>query len=404
MAKYAKVLVAVVLTGLLGLFLARHFAEIKESVVARDSLAYWAAGRLLIERQNPYGQGAVLQLERQSGYAEQRPLLLRTPPWSLFMVTPLGFLNAFWSWLLWMAVTLGCLLLGMRLCRRLYAGEGIPENLLSIVGYTFAPVPACLISGQMGLVLMLGLVLFLWWEAERPFLAGAALILPFAKPHLLVLFWFALFFWVILRRKLAVAGGFLLAFATVVVIPLLLDASVFRHYREMLYTAAMQREFIPALSGVIRLIFFRQAFWVQFIPMAAGLFWGAWFFFRRRRDWSWSQHGPALLVVSVLTTPYAWLGDESVLLPAMLQAAAFGYQSRNNLKIRTKIALVIFGLLNLLLLLILRSRIPFATGIYFWSSLVWFFFYFHARSLRRQRPGSESEHQTMNSGAYGGVV
>jgi Glycosyltransferase family 87 len=382
---FAKLLVAAALTGLLAYFLFIHFSDIKRSVTARDSLAYWAAGRLLIESHNPYDASAVLQLERQSGYVEERPLVVRTPPWSLFMIAILGFLSPFWSWLLWMAVTLGCLVTGLRLCKRLYGGEPIPENLLSIVGYTFAPVPACLISGQMGLVLMLGLVLFLWWETHHPFLAGAALILPFAKPHLLVVFWIALFFWVVLRRKLAVAGGFLLALAAVSVIPLMLDPGIFRHYREMLRAASMQREFIPALSGVIRLIFFRRMFWVQFIPMLAALVWGALFFQQRFVEWSWRQHGPALLVASVLTTPYAWLADESVLLPAMLQAAAFAYQARAQIKIRAKIVLAILALLNFLLLLILRSRIPFATGIYFWSSLVWFFFYFYARSLRRQQ-------------------
>ncbi|MBV9624965.1 MAG: DUF2029 domain-containing protein [Acidobacteria bacterium] len=382
MGRFYRVLVAVALTSLLGYFLFTHSREIKKSVTVRDSLAYWAAGHLLIERQNPYDSLAVFQLERQSGYVAERPLVLRTPPWSLFMVVILGFLNPFWSWVLWIAVTLGCLITGMRLGKTLYSAQSVPENLLSIVGYTFAPVPACLVSGQMGLVLMLGIVLFLWWEADRPFLAGAALILPFAKPHLLVLFWIALFFWIILRRKLAIALGFALALAVASLFPLVLDPDIFRHYHEMLQSASIQREFIPALSGVVRLIFFRQMFWMQFIPMLAALLWGALFFWRRSSAWSWPQDGPALLVASVLTTPYAWLADETVLLPAMLQAVAFVHQSRSELKIRTRIALGIYAFLNLLLLLILRSRIPFSTGIYFWSSLVWFFFYFHSRSLR----------------------
>jgi hypothetical protein len=38
---------------------------------------------------------------------------------------------------------------------------------------------------------MVGIVLFLAWEEKRPFLAGASLLLPFAKPHLLVFFWLA---------------------------------------------------------------------------------------------------------------------------------------------------------------------------------------------------------------------
>ena len=86
-----------------------------------------------------------------------------------------------------------------------------------------------------------------------------------------------------------------------------------------------------------------------------------------------------LLIVSVLTTPYAWLTDEVVVLPAILQAVAFVYQTRANMNIRTRMALFAFAFFNGLLLLILRSKIPFATGIYFWSSLVWFSWYLYAR-------------------------
>jgi hypothetical protein len=67
------------------------------------------------------------------------------------------------------------------------------------------------------------------------------------------------------------------------------------------------------------------------------------------------------------------------LLPAILQAVALIYATRDALKLRSKIALVLFALLDLLLLLILKSKVPFSTGIYFWSSLVWFFWYFRAR-------------------------
>jgi hypothetical protein len=118
---------------------------------------------------------------------------------------------------------------------------------------------------------------------------------------------------------------------------------------------------------------------VQFIPMTVGLFWCVWFLIRNQRNWSWRQHGPALLVVSVLTTPYAWLSDEVVLLPAILQAATFVYQTRTNIRVTSQVILVIFALLDALLLLILKSKIPFATGIYFWSSLVWFAWYVYAR-------------------------
>jgi Glycosyltransferase family 87 len=333
----------------------------------------------LLGHQNPYDARAVLDLETQNGYRRDKPLVLRTPPWSLFIVLPLGLLGPLGAWVLWTAISLGSLLIGMRICRKLYGTGGVTRDLFSLVGYTFAPVPACLVAGQMGLVLLLGLMLFLWWERDQPFWAGAALILPFAKPHLLSLFWLAVLFWIVLRKNRAVAFGFVAALVMATGLAIAFDPSIFRHYREMLSEAAIGYEFIPALSGVLRLLFFRRWFWIQFIPMIVGLVWAAWFLRRHRENWDWRQHAPILLVVSVLTTPYAWLTDEVVLLPAILQAVAFVYQTRKKMNIATRMALFAFAFLNGLLLLILRFKIPFSTGIYFWSSLVWFLWYLYAR-------------------------
>jgi Glycosyltransferase family 87 len=391
MNRILKVIIGGVVTGVLGYALILHSPQIRQNVAVRDSIAYWVAGRLLIDHQNPYDYAAALRLEQEQGYKDQRPLVLRTPPWSLFLVAPLGFLVPFWAWVAWIAVSLGCLLTGVRLSMTLYGGGKIPPNLFTIVGYTFAPVPACLVSGQMGLVLMLGVVLFLWWEPKRPLLAGAALVMPFAKPHLLSLFWVVFILWIVLRRKREVAVGFLAALTFAITFAVVLDPQVFQHYREMLHTASIGNEFIPALSGVLRLLFFRRMFWVQFIPVAIGLIWAVRFFAQNASSWDWRQHGPALLVVSVLTTPYEWLSDETVLLPAILQAAAFAYIARGKMRVRTKIALVVFALLDALLLLILKSKVPFSTGIYFWSSLVWFFWYFRARNWYSQASASQQE-------------
>ena len=376
-----KLAIAVVATGLLGYFLVHMVPEIRRSVTLRDSIAYWSAGRLLVGQQNPYDQASVLKLEQQYGYEADRPLVLRTPPWSLWMVLPLGVTNPLAAWFVWILLCIGSLLVAMRLSRQLY-GASTPRDLFSIVGYLFAPIPACLVSGQMGLVLLLGVILFLWFENRKPMLAGAALILPFAKPHLLSLFWLVLTLWVVFRQKRRIALGFGLAVAVVTAVALAFDPTVFQQYQEMLRTASIGREFIPAISGVIRLIFFRRHFWMQFVPLAAGIIWSLWFFRKHYSTWTWQQHGPALMVVSVLVSPYAWLADESVLLPAILQAVACTYEARLGMKVRTKLTLALFAFLNLLLLLILRSKIPFATGIYFWSSLVWFGWYFYVVRVR----------------------
>ena len=380
-------LVRVALAAILAYAFVSHWQYLHQNVGQRDSIQYWAAGRLFLHGQNPYDFDAVLELEKQQGYKENRPLVLRTPPWSLFMVLPLGLFDAFWAWALWTALSLGSLLLAMRLCWKMYGGSIVQRDVFWAVGYTFAPVPACLVAGQMGLVLLIGVVLFLWWEAEHPLAAGAALILPFAKPHLLVLFWVVVLLWVVARNKRNTALGFAIALAIVTATPWALHPTIFHDYRQMLHQASIGNEFIPALSGVLRLLFFRRWFWVQFIPMMLGLLWGLWFYFKNRSHWDWRRQGLPLMVVSVLTTPYSWLPDEVVLLPAVLWAAVciLGLEKQHEMTLWTRLAIAIFAALDGLLLLILAAKIPFSGGIYFWSSLLWFAWYMYGQKHCRRR-------------------
>ncbi len=386
MKKSLKIVVNLALVGLLLWFLAAHQEKIRKSVTSRDSIAYWATGRLLLHRQNPYSVPNVLALESGQGYAENRPLMFRTPPWSLWMVLPIGLLTSFWAWVVWLTILLASLVVAMRISWRMYGdGPTAPATFL-LTGYLFAPVAACLVAGQMGMVLLLGIALFLLLEQEDLYLAGAALLLPMAKPHIFASFFLVLAFWVIARKRWALLGGAAAAFVAANLIALAFDPTVFRHYREMLQEQSIQREFIPALSGMIRGIFFRKYFWVQFAPFLLGLVWSSYFYWKHRLTWSWRQHGPAVLVVSLLTTPYSWMTDEVVLLPAILQAVVWLMQAK--LKVLSQFVVLLFICLNLLLLLIIRAQVSPATGIYFWSSLVWFGWYFYARRIHRVQSGA----------------
>ena len=85
------------------------------------------------------------------------------------------------------------------------------------------------------------------------------------------------------------------------------------------------------------------------------------------------------MAVSILTTPYGWLTDEVVLLPAILFAAMCIFVGKQKLRVTTKIVLAIFGFLNWIMLLLVASQIPLQSGIYFWSSLLWLAWYFYGR-------------------------
>jgi hypothetical protein len=383
--KKFKIAVNLTLVGLLLWFLAWDEQKLQARVVTRDSIVYWVAGKLLLHRQNPYSVPGVQALENSQGYRAERPLVLRTPPWSLWMVLPLGLLNSYWAWVVWLAILLASLVISIRISWQMYGDGPRPPPAFLLAGYLFAPVAACLVAGQMGMVLLLGIALFLLLEEERPFLAGAALLLPMAKPHIFAPLWPVVAVWLIARKRWSLLGGFAAAFLAANSIAVALDPAIFRHYREMLQQQAILHEFIPALSGMIRAIFFRRYVWVQFVPMGLGLLWSARYYWKNLQIWNWRLHGPALLVVSLLTTPYSWMTDEVVLLPAILQSVL--WLNRAKLKVRSQLVILLFVCLDLLLLLIVRAQIPPATGIYFWSILVWFSWYWYARSIARSVPG-----------------
>jgi hypothetical protein len=377
--KNAKVLVNVALVALLIWFLVSHQQKIRTAVASRDSIQYWATGKLLVHHQNPYSVPAVEALERSAGYSSDRPLMFRCPPWALWIVLLPGLLSAYWAWVVWLGLLLASLVVSVRLIWRMYGNGAKPTDAFLLAAYLFAPVPACLVAGQVGLLLLLGITLFLAWEDKRPFWAGTALMLPMVKPHIFALLWPILAIWILTRRKWSLLGGFCIAFAVAITVAVAFDPAVFVQYREMLGQQAIQNEFIPALSGMLRALFFHRRFWVQFVPLSLGLLWSAWYYWRNRETWNWRQHGPTVLVVAVLTTPYAWMTDETVLLPAMLQAVV--WITGTKLKVRSQLAIVLFTLLNLLLLLIVAFQIPPATGIYFWSSVVWFCWYLYAQGF-----------------------
>ena len=377
--KTLKIVLNLVLVGLLLWFLASHEQKIRASVATRDSIQYWATGKLLLHHQNPYSVPAVQALESSQGYPADRPLMLRTPPWSVWMVLPVGLLSSFWAWVVWLAILFASLVISIRISWQMYGDAPRPPAVFLFSAYLFAPVAACLAAGQMGMVLLLGIVLFLLLEHDRPFLAGAALLIPMAKPHVFALMWLVLAAWVIARRRWSLLAGTATAFLLANLIALALDPAIYRHYREMLDQQAIQHEFIPALSGMIRGFFFRRYFWVQFVPNGLGLLWVCWYYWKNRQTWNWRQHGLAVLVMSLLTTPYSWITDEVVLLPAILQGVL--WLNRARLRARSQLVILLFVCLDLLLLLIVRAQVPPATGIFFWSSLVWFSWYWYAKSF-----------------------
>jgi len=338
----------------------------------RDFIVYYASGRLALQQHNPYDPVELFAIEKSLGYAADHVTYPREPPWLLWTLIPFGLLSPMWGWALWLAASIAALLLASRLCWRMQQWPITARRPFVYATYLFAPVLACLVTSQMGFFMMLALVLVLACEPKRDFWAGAALVLPAIKPQLLAIFWIVQLVWIIHRKRWRLALGAASAFAAASLLAVAMDPAVFSHWYEASVHSAepIAPLLVPSLSGIFRAVFFRRAFWVQFVPAGLGMVWGVWYYWHRRREWNWRTHGLALALASFVVTPYEWFTDEVLVLPAILQATLWIYRARAS-SARRIVAAGVLVALDALLLMMVLSKVPFPLGVYFWSPLVW---------------------------------
>lgn len=291
-----------------------------------DFVEYWAAGRLCLTGGDPYSPAQLLPLEQGAGRATDEAVMMWNPPWTLPVVMPIGALPARVAQLTWLLVGIAAVGLSAAALWHAYAGPASRKWVAWAVAFTFLPTLMVLGAGQIGPLLLLGAAAFVWLHRSgRPALAGAATALLAIKPHLAYLVWLAILCDAAFNRRWKPLAGAALAGLVLAAVPLAFDPDVY-----LQYLAAM-RDHPPAqwvsltLGTVLRLAFGERHFWLQFVPVFAGLAWFAYQWRRQGRNWDWGDQLPWLLLVSFVTSPYgAWHFDLVLLLvPLVVRAARF---------------------------------------------------------------------------------
>ena len=286
-----------------------------KSATDRDYIQYWAAGHLLAEHANPYNLPAILRVEQTAGLESQDPKASVSPPVAVILLVPLGFVSAKTGLILWLLAQLACLSLSIWI---FWIIIGKPDTRLHLLGYIFAPALACMQAGQLGIFMLFGVMLFLLFCAERPFLAGFALMPCALKPHLFLPFIAALLLWTVFKKSLGIITGFLSSMVATCGLTLLFDHRIWVEYFEFMRSTRLMQIQLPTLSAQLRFLVAPQAGWLQYLPAILATCWAVWFFWSRRDRWDWMSHGLLVLLVSLMCAPYAWLTDEAILLPAVL--------------------------------------------------------------------------------------
>ena len=284
---------------------------------------YWAAGALIARGDNPYDPVLVQQLrDSATGQATSYDTIpiMWTPPWSLILVLPFGLIPYALSRVLWLMVNIAVVLVSADLCWQTYGGSRRWVAWVWIASFSFGATISVLQKGQITPWVFAGIVGFLYSIGNRSqeWRAGIFAALITLKPQLFYLFWPAWLLWSIQNRRwTSLAAGVGVTLAITLPALALNPAVVGQYLQAVLYNTPSDWA-TPTLGGYLRLVFGIEKFWLQFVPPVFGLIWFSIYWLRHRRTWNWLKQTPLLLLVSILTAPYAWSYDQVILLPAVL--------------------------------------------------------------------------------------
>jgi hypothetical protein len=304
------------------------FAAVRPDIfVLKDFPEYWAAAHVLAHSGDPYDGAQLLRVQQAIvGSHLEQATSLWTPPWTLPLYLPFGFLPFAIARYVWLGVQLLMVFAAGELLGRTYSARRVLPQLLAL---TFAPVFWMALFGQNTGFLLLGLAGFLHFRERQPFVAGVFAALTAIKPHLLAVFGVVLILDAFRRDgwKVLAAGTGVLAAGSLVAV--LMNDRIFE-----LFAAAVQRPKTPEVTPLsewdLPLIAhqFRHAidphqFGIQFVPCAVACGLMAVHKLWQGNRWNWRVQLPPVVLVSCLCAPYGgWMFDLVVLLVPTIHAVA----------------------------------------------------------------------------------
>jgi hypothetical protein len=285
-----------------------------------DFIEYWAAGRTFLNGGNPYSASELYEIQKGYGVSREDVLMMWNPPWTLPAVLPFAFVPYGIARLAWLLVHITVMLLSVDCLWRVFGGS--PQHRwfarASIIWYF--PSFYALAIGQISPFILLGVVAFLWEEHRgKDTKAGLCTIPITFKPQLAFAFWLFLALSSWHRRRAGVlfsAAGILVLLSALV---WAIRPTVFHEY--FLAASSDAGPWIwrtPTLSAVLFNWFFELGRWVRYSSLVPGIIVALLLWNRLKGSFNWTTHLNWVLLLSCLTTPFAWSFDMVILMPALI--------------------------------------------------------------------------------------
>jgi len=352
-----------------------------EKAQLNDCLAYWSAAHQILHRANPYSGEAILRLEREAGFQDRQPLIMRNPPWVLFLVAGLGLFPYHIAQRIWLVGGLAAVLVSVRWLWELYRDDQQALWTASLMTGLFSPIAAGLAIGQISPLALLGVAGFLHYEHHGHLgRAGAFLSLLAVKPHLAFLFWIALILWSIRTSTQRVLASLCLTILAASVFALAFNPFVFAEYFRFLASDGFVHGVTPTPAGLVRLEAGGK-YLLQFLPALFATLWLCLYWRRNRSEWHWKEKAPLVLAVSVCTSPYSWFFDQIILLPCLFQSISDLRHRKQSVQVGLAGLYLSVNFAVLALILMQRSS---AFG-YAWTAGTWLLLYLIVRQSNHRK-------------------
>lgn len=292
-----------------------------------DFSVNWSAGSLLLEGENPYNTDQIVLKEQTTGVNVANASMMQYwyPPWTLSLSILVGAISYRYSQFLWLLLSIGAICFCATTLWQQYRGDQQSRWFAWFIALTFTPALFALVFGQFSPLVLIGITGFLVHirrgSSKDDLISGLFLGLCAIKPALLYLFWIALLIWSVSAHRYRVLIGLFLAIGGGTLISMIFRPGILLDYWHFAQAAAITNWKVPTTGFWLRHIGGLNHFFLQYIPILIGLSWLLYHWLRNRKQWDWLEQIPWLSFMSLITTVFAWSHDQTILIPAIIEAA-----------------------------------------------------------------------------------
>ncbi len=296
-----------------------------ENLPSDDFFQFWAAGNQNIHGENPFDPQIIEQRRIQEGSIPSGSVIpvMLNPPWAITLLMPFGLTRYPLSRFAWLIFSIVLLLFSAQLLWRIYSGNPKLRWLPILMVFIFAPSISVLEKGQITPIVVLGITGFLYYSSyhQNDWFAGVFLALASVKPQMALIFWLAVFIWVIFKRRWKVLISFFISIMIMIFVALVFNQNMILQYIDMLQTYHITEWATPTIGSYLRLFWLgTENFWLQFLPVVFGVGWLVYIWNQHQKSWNWMDELPIILLVSMVFSPYSWTYDLVLLIPAVVLA------------------------------------------------------------------------------------